>query len=42
VEAGRIRVPKVRSFPLEDVARAHQALESGETTGKLVLRTAPP
>jgi NADPH:quinone reductase-like Zn-dependent oxidoreductase len=33
VEAGRIRVPKVRAFPLEDVARAHQALESGETTG---------
>lgn len=41
VEAGRIAVPKVRSFALADVARAHQALESGETTGKLVLRTAP-
>jgi hypothetical protein len=27
---------------LADVAQAHQALESGETTGKLVLRTAPP
>jgi NADPH:quinone reductase-like Zn-dependent oxidoreductase len=42
VEAGDIRVPKVRSFALEDVAQAHRALESGETTGKLVLRTAPP
>jgi hypothetical protein len=42
VEAGDIQVPKVRSFALADVAQAHQALESGETTGKLVLRTAPP
>jgi len=41
VDAGRIGVPQVRSFAMKDVARAHQALESGETTGKLVLRTAP-
>jgi NADPH:quinone reductase-like Zn-dependent oxidoreductase len=41
LEAGDIRVPKVRSFALEDVAQAHRALESGKTTGKLVLRTAP-
>jgi len=41
LEAGDIRVPKVRSFALKDVAQAHRALESGETTGKLVLRTAP-
>jgi NADPH:quinone reductase-like Zn-dependent oxidoreductase len=40
--AGKIRVPKVRSFALADVAQAHRTLESGETTGKLVLRTAPP
>ena len=39
VEAGSIRIPKVRSYALADVAQAHQALESGETTGKLVLRT---
>jgi NADPH:quinone reductase-like Zn-dependent oxidoreductase len=39
VEAGRIRVPSVRSFSMQDVAQAHQALESGQTTGKLVLRT---
>jgi synaptic vesicle membrane protein VAT-1 len=42
VEAGTIQVPTVRSFGLADVAQAHQALESGTTTGKLVLRTAPP
>jgi NADPH:quinone reductase-like Zn-dependent oxidoreductase len=41
LEAGDIRVPKVRSFALEDVAQAHRVLESGETTGKLVLRAAP-
>ena len=39
VEAGDIRAPQVRSYALADVAQAHQALESGETTGKLVLRT---
>jgi hypothetical protein len=42
VETGKIAVPKVRSYALADVAHAHQALESGETTGKLVLRTAAP
>ncbi|KLK94147.1 zinc-binding dehydrogenase [Microvirga vignae] len=42
VEAGIMQAPKVRSFALADVAEAHRALESGETTGKLVLRTAPP
>ena len=42
VAAGRIQMPRVRSFALAEVAKAHQALESGETTGKLVLRTTPP
>jgi NADPH:quinone reductase-like Zn-dependent oxidoreductase len=42
LEAGIIQAPKVRSFALADVAQAHRALESGETTGKVVLRTAPP
>lgn len=42
VEAGRIAVPKVRSFAVADVAQAHRAREPAETTGKLVLRTAPP
>jgi NADPH:quinone reductase-like Zn-dependent oxidoreductase len=41
VEEGRLQVPRVEAFPLADVARAHQTLESGNTVGKLVLRTAP-
>jgi NADPH:quinone reductase-like Zn-dependent oxidoreductase len=40
IESGRLRVPEVRCFALADVAEAHRLLESGETTGKLVLRTA--
>ncbi|MFO0678915.1 MAG: zinc-binding dehydrogenase [Polyangiaceae bacterium] len=31
--------PVVREFLLDDVAKAHEALESGSTIGKLVLRT---
>ena len=42
VEAGAMQPPNVRCFGLADVAEAHRALESGETTSKLVLRTAPP
>jgi NADPH:quinone reductase-like Zn-dependent oxidoreductase len=42
LKAGLIQVPMVRCFRLADVAQAHRALESGETTGKLVLRTAQP
>jgi synaptic vesicle membrane protein VAT-1 len=42
LEAGILQAPKVRSFALADVAQAHRALESGESTGKVVLRTAPP
>jgi NADPH:quinone reductase-like Zn-dependent oxidoreductase len=42
LEAGIIQAPKVRSFALADVAQAHRALESSQTTGKVVLRTAPP
>jgi synaptic vesicle membrane protein VAT-1 len=34
---GRVRPPPVRVFPLDQVADAHRALESGTTTGKLVL-----
>jgi NADPH:quinone reductase-like Zn-dependent oxidoreductase len=37
VEAGRIQAPPVQTFPLERVAEAHRALESGDTVGKLVL-----
>ena len=34
---GRIRTPEVTTLPLERAADAHRALESGTTTGKLVL-----
>lgn len=37
VDAGVLPPPPVRSWPLERVADAHAALESGETTGKLAL-----
>lgn len=38
VSEGRIQKPKVTAFPFEDAARAHEALESGQTAGKLVLK----
>jgi NADPH:quinone reductase-like Zn-dependent oxidoreductase len=34
---GALKKPPVTAFPVEKVAEAHQALESGETVGKLVL-----
>lgn len=37
VEDGRIRPPQTTCFPLDQVARAHQALESAQTVGKLIL-----
>ena len=37
VDEGKIVAPRVQTFPLERVADAHRALESGETVGKLVL-----
>jgi len=37
--AGRLQAPSVTTFPFERVADAHRALESGQTTGKLVLVT---
>ena len=36
-EDGTIAPPKVTAFPFDEVARAHRALETGTTTGKLVL-----
>ncbi len=35
--AGRLSPPQVTSYPLDQVAEAHRALESGETVGKLTL-----
>jgi NADPH:quinone reductase-like Zn-dependent oxidoreductase len=37
VADGRLGPPEVRCYPLADVAAAHRDLESGRTTGKLVL-----
>jgi NADPH:quinone reductase-like Zn-dependent oxidoreductase len=37
--AGRIRAADVTTFPLAEAAAAHRAIESGTTTGKLVLLT---
>lgn len=38
VEQGQIAPPKVTEFAIEDVASAHQFIESGKSTGKIVLR----
>lgn len=40
IDAGDIRVFIDRVFDLEDAAAAHEAIESGHTRGKLVLRVA--
>jgi NADPH:quinone reductase-like Zn-dependent oxidoreductase len=37
LRSGRIRVP-IQDFGLRDSRRAHELLESGSSTGKLVLR----
>jgi NADPH:quinone reductase-like Zn-dependent oxidoreductase len=41
LESGELQVPAVTSYPLEAVAEAHRALESGQTIGKLVLHCNP-
>jgi NADPH:quinone reductase-like Zn-dependent oxidoreductase len=37
LERGHIKAPPVSIYPLDDVAKAHRDIESGQTTGKLVL-----
>jgi NADPH:quinone reductase-like Zn-dependent oxidoreductase len=37
LKEGKLKPPKVQTFKLDDVASAHRAIESGQTTGKLVL-----
>ena len=34
---GRLKPPATTTYPLDEVARAHRDLESGQTVGKLVL-----
>jgi NADPH:quinone reductase-like Zn-dependent oxidoreductase len=38
VEEGKIKPAPLQRFPLENVADAHRALESGTTAGKLILK----
>lgn len=40
VESGRLRPHVSRNFPLEGVADAHRAQETGRTVGKIVLTVA--
>ncbi|MDH5470286.1 MAG: zinc-binding dehydrogenase, partial [Gammaproteobacteria bacterium] len=37
IENGELRLPSITPYPLDNVAAAHRDLESGQTTGKLVL-----
>jgi NADPH:quinone reductase-like Zn-dependent oxidoreductase len=37
IEAGQLKVRVEQTFPLEDVAKAHELGESGRVSGKLVL-----
>lgn len=37
IDAGKLRVHLAASFPLEEVARAHEMIESGHTRGKIVV-----
>lgn len=41
IAEGKIRVVMDSSFPLEDVAKAHERLEAGQHIGKIVLTMAP-
>jgi NADPH:quinone reductase-like Zn-dependent oxidoreductase len=41
VSEGKIKAPILRRFPLEKVADAHRALQSGQTVGRLVLQVLP-
>ncbi|MEU2872659.1 NADP-dependent oxidoreductase [Streptomyces olivoreticuli] len=41
-ETGRLRVEVARTFPLALAEQAHRALETGRTTGKIVLMVGPP
>ncbi|HEX4251064.1 MAG TPA: zinc-binding dehydrogenase [Pseudonocardia sp.] len=38
IASGRLRAPEAHAFPLADAAEAHRRLETGATTGKIVLK----
>ena len=37
---GHITLPPLHEYALRDVARAHEAVQSGHTRGKIVLKVA--
>ena len=37
IESGRLKMPTVTAYPMDEVRAAHAALESGKTVGKLVI-----
>lgn len=37
IKEGKIAPPEITAYPVEQVAKAHAAIESGTTTGKLIL-----
>ncbi len=37
--AGKLQAPAITEIPLENVAEAHRLLESGNSTGKIILKT---
>lgn len=39
VHEGKVIPPRIKTYPLEEAARAHQDLESGQTVGKIILIT---
>ena len=38
VASGQLKVPVSQTFPLADAANVHQLLQTGQTTGKLILK----
>ena len=41
IEAGRVKVPIGHVFRLEEIVKAHQPMEDGTMSGKLVVTTGP-
>jgi NADPH:quinone reductase-like Zn-dependent oxidoreductase len=40
IEEGKIVPPRVTSFAMKDIDRAHELIESGQSTGKIVISVA--
>jgi NADPH2:quinone reductase len=37
IDEGKLKIHLSQTFPLQDAAAAHKALETGSTTGKIAL-----